>query len=170
MSSKIKGIYTLEKFGQKGEKTGWTYIHITKEMAQVLFPDNKKAFRVKCTIDNQKDLEISTLPMGAGDFIIPVRKDLQKILGKSAGQEVSMVIELCKHDYVLNKDFVDYLQTDANAYTFFKKLTGSHQRYFSKWIDSAKTTQTRVERIARAVDALSRKQGYVEMIRSRKIT
>lgn len=108
--------------------------------------------------------------MGAGDFIIPVRKDLQKILGKSAGQEVSMVIELCKHDYVLNKDFVDYLETDANAYTFFKKLSGSHQRYFSKWIDTAKTTQTRVERIARAVDALSRKQGYVEMIRSRKIT
>ena len=57
-------------------------------------------------------------------------KRSSKILGKSAGQEVSMVIELCKHDYVLNKDFVDYLETDANAYTFFKKLSGSHQRYF----------------------------------------
>ncbi|HNE62246.1 MAG TPA: YdeI/OmpD-associated family protein, partial [Saprospiraceae bacterium] len=107
---------------------------------------------------------------GAGEFIIPVRKDLQKKLGKSAGQEVAMVIELCRHDYVLNKDFVDYLETDANALSFFNKLTGSHQRYFSKWIDSAKTTQTRVERIARAVNALSRKQGYVEMIRSRKTT
>lgn len=54
MSSKIKGIYTLEKFGQKGEKTGWTYIHITKEMAQVLFPDNKKAFRLNVRLTIKK--------------------------------------------------------------------------------------------------------------------
>lgn len=168
MSSKIKGFFTLQKFGQKGEKTGWTYIHITKEMAQTLLQDNKKSFRVKCSIDQKKEIEISTLPMGGGEFIIPVRKDLQRILRKSAGQEVEMIIELCKHDYKMNQDFVDYLETDRNALVFFNQLSGSHQRYFSKWIDSAKTTQTRVERIARAVNALSRKQGYAEMIRSRK--
>jgi hypothetical protein len=49
---------------------------------------------------------------------------------------------------------------------FFKTLPGSHQRYFSKWIDSAKAVETKAKRIAWAVTALSKKQGYAEMLRS----
>nr|MBP8244154.1 YdeI/OmpD-associated family protein [Chitinophagaceae bacterium] len=51
------------------------------------------------------------------------------------------------------------------AKAFFESLTGSHQRYFSKWIDSAKTEPTRVKRITMAVNALAKKWGYGEMIR-----
>ena len=61
---------------------------------------------------------------------------------------------------------MDCLADEPAAIEFFKTLAGSHQRYFSKWIDSAKTIETKTKRIAWAVTALAKKQGYGEMIRS----
>ena len=65
-------------------------------------------------------------------------------------------------------DFTDCLKDEPGAVTFFKSLAKSHQDYFIKWIESAKTDQTRIKRIAQSVSALSRKKGYGEMIRSLK--
>jgi uncharacterized protein YdeI (YjbR/CyaY-like superfamily) len=47
-------------------------------------------------------------------------------------------------------------------------LSGSHQKYFSKWIESAKTAQTKTKRILMAVTALGQGKGYPEMIRMNK--
>jgi len=41
----------LQKFGDKGEKTGWTYIEVPAKMAGFLKENNKKSFRVKGKID-----------------------------------------------------------------------------------------------------------------------
>jgi uncharacterized protein YdeI (YjbR/CyaY-like superfamily) len=73
-----------------------------------------------------------------------------------------------KSDFKFNKDFIDCLNDDPAARKYFESLPGSHQRYFSKWIDDAKTEQTRVKRIAQAVNALSKKWGYGEMLRANK--
>ena len=51
---------------------------------------------------------------------------------------------------------------------FFKTLPGSHQRYFSKWIEDAKTMQTKTKRIVMALTAFSKKQGFPEMMRENK--
>ena len=45
----IKFTATILKFDKQGEKTGWTYIIIPSEMAQQLYPGNKKSFRVKAS-------------------------------------------------------------------------------------------------------------------------
>ena len=42
------------KFGELGEKTGWTYISISIDIAQKLMPGNKKSFRVKGKLDEFK--------------------------------------------------------------------------------------------------------------------
>ena len=60
------------------------------------------------------------------------------------------------------------LVDDPVANSFFKTLPGSHQRYFSKWIDDAKTDQTRTKRIALAVNALAKEHNYGEMLRNSK--
>ena len=61
---------------------------------------------------------------------------------------------------------MECLADEPAASAFFQSLAGSHQRYFSKWIDSAKTEPTRTKRIALAVNALAKKWGYPEMIRA----
>ena len=68
--------------------------------------------------------------------------------------------------YAQKKDFIACLKDEPMAKKHFESLTGSHQRYFSKWIDSAKTEETKVKRITMAVNALAKKWGYPEMLRS----
>lgn len=77
-------------------------------------------------------------------------------------------LETDKSELVINPDLMDCLADDEDALTFFNQLAKSHQHYFSKWIEGAKTDVTKTKRIAQTVDALSQKIGYSEMIRSLK--
>ena len=70
-----------------------------------------------------------------------------------------------KSDFVFNPDMMACLEDEPAAINYFKTLPGSHQRYFSKWIDSAKTDTTKAKRIALAVNALAKRKVYVEMMR-----
>jgi hypothetical protein len=157
---------TLQRFGQQGEKTGWTYIEIPADIAQKIKPNTKKGYRVKGKLDNYRIAGIALLPMGGGTFIIPVNASMRKGIGKRHGAMVKVQLQEDKQEFVFNKDFMECLNDEPAAKAYFTTLTGSHQRYFSKWIDSAKTDPTKTKRIAMAVTALSKKQGYPEMIRS----
>lgn len=164
----INYVATLQKFGQQGEKTGWTYIAIPADIAQQLKPGNKKSFRVKGKLDSYKISGVALLPIGRGVFIIPVNADMRKRIRKRHGAMVKVQLAADDSDFVFNKDFMECLADEPRANTFFKTLTGSHQRYFSKWIDSAKTEPTKIKRITMAVNALARKWGYPEMLRASK--
>nr|AGH18140.1 hypothetical protein [uncultured bacterium] len=157
---------TLKQFSEQGEKTGWTYIEIPVDIAQALKPGNKKSFRVKGKLDKYTIAHIALLPMGTGVFIMAINADMRKGIGKKKGAMVKVKLEEDKNEFQFNKDFMDCLADEPAAIAFFKTLAGSHQRYFSKWIDSAKTAETKIKRIGWAVTALAKKQGYPEMIRS----
>jgi len=159
---------TLKQFGEQGEKTGWTYFEVPADLAEKLKPGNKKSFRVKGKLDNYKITGIALLPMGAGAFIMAVNAAMRKGIGKKKGAMIKVKLEEDKKEFQFNKDFVECMTDEPAAMDFFKSLPGSHQRYFSKWIDSAKTVETRTRRIAWAVTALAKKQGYNEMMRSHK--
>jgi hypothetical protein len=156
----------LHKFGEQGEKTGWTCVEIPADIAQKIKPGNKKDFKVKGKLDAVVLKRRAVMPMGGGLFILPLNKDLLRALAKKAGAMVKVQLEEDKSDFVFNADFIECLADDPPAKVFFESLSGSHQRYFSKWIDSAKTEPTKVKRITMAVNALSKKMGYPEMIRA----
>ena len=159
---------TIRQFAAKGEKTGWTYIEIPSDIAQDLKPGNKKSFRVKGKLDNCKIKGIALLPMGGGAFIMALNSTMRKCTGKRKGAMLRVLLLVDLEVYKLNPDFVACLADDPPARSFFNKLPKSHQNYFSKWIESAKTDQTKTKRIALAVNALSRSMGFGEMLRSQK--
>jgi len=159
---------TLKQFAEQGEKTGWTYFEIPADLAQRLKPGNKKSFRVKGKVDNYKITGVSLLPMGGGVFIMAVNASMRKGIAKNKGAMIRVRLEEDKNEFRFNKDFMVCLEDEPAAIAFFKTLPGSHQRYFSKWIDSAKTVETKAKRIAWAVTALAKKQGYGEMLRSHR--
>ena len=159
---------TIHKFEKQGEKTGWTYIDIPADIAQKLKPNNKKSFRVKGKLDHYKISGVATLPMGGGAFIIPVNATMRKGIGKRHGAMLKVQLEEDKKEFQFNNDFMECLDDEPMAKKFFQSLPGSHQRYFSKWIDSAKTDITKAKRIAMAVNALAKKWGYVQMLRASK--
>ena len=164
----VKFTAVIKKFAEQGEKTGWTYIDIPADIAQQLFPGNKKSFRVKGKLDDLAIKNIAMIPMGKGNFIISLNADLRKGIHKRAGAMLNVQLALDKIPYQLNKEFTECLADEPKAQEFFNTLAGSHQRYFSKWIESAKTEPTRVKRISQAVTALAKKFGFPEMLRSQK--
>lgn len=158
----------LEKYGQQGEKTGWTYLLIPAAIASQLQPSNKKSFRVKGVIGVLKVEQLALLPIGEGDFILPVKKEMRKSLGISLGEQVPMKLELDTNAFEINTELLECLEDDPPAKEFYNSLTPSHQRYFSKWIDQAKTEETKIARLTRCVQALAKKWDYGQMIRAGK--
>ena len=159
---------TIEKFQKKGEKSGWSYITISAAQVNKLIPGQKVSFRVKGTIDAYSFSRTALLPMGDGGFILPINSTIRKAIRKVAGDKIKVVIEADKRKLELSADLMASLGDEPQALEHFKSLALSHQHYFSKWIESAKTTQTKTKRIVMAVIALSKKQGYPEMIRENK--
>jgi len=164
----VKFTVTIKKFGNQGEKTGWTYFEIPVDLAQKLKPGNKKEFKVKGKLDMYAINRVSLLPMGGGVFIMALNTAMRKAIGKKAGAMLQVQLQADDSEFVFNKDFIECLSDEPGAKSFFETLSGSHQRYFSKWIDDAKTESTRVKRITMAVNALAKKWRYPEMLRSQK--
>lgn len=159
---------TLHKFEKKGEKTGWTFIDIDEEIISQLKPGHKRSFRVKGRIDNYAFKAMSLLPMGEGDFIMTVNGEVRKKIRKKEGDTVLVEISEDKAPVKISADLLACIEEDKKAKAFFETLPGSHRNYFSKWIESAKTPETKAKRIAQAMTAFQNKQGYAEMMRANK--
>lgn len=164
----IKFNTIILRFAKQGEKTGWSYIEISARQATQLKPGSKVSFRVKGKLDSYAIKQIALLPMGEGAFIIPFNADMRKGTGKRHGDKITVQLEEDKSAFQMSADFMACLEDEPAAIKHFKSLSGSHQRYFSKWIDSAKTDTTKAKRIAMAMNALARNMGYPEMIREGK--
>jgi hypothetical protein len=155
----------IEKFGQKGEKTGWTYVLIPFDKAEELNKGVKKSYRVKGKIDATPVKQLALIPMGGGDFIIPLKADLRKKIKKQRGESVKLALELDVSEFKMNADFLDCLKEDKTSEKFFHSLAPSHQKYYSKWIEEAKTIETKSKRIAQAMEGFKMKMSYSQMLR-----
>lgn len=161
----IKFTAILEKFGKMGEKTGWTYININSKIANKIKPQTKKSFRVKGKLDDLPINSVSLLPMGQGDFIMAINAQMRKGIKKIKGEKITVQLEEDKEELKISSDFLDCLKEEKEAKAFFESLPKSHQNYYSKWIDSAKTDATKAKRIAQSINGFKLKMNYPEMIR-----
>jgi hypothetical protein len=158
----------LEKYGEMGEKTGWTVLPILPHVADSLKPGCKTSFRVKGFLDAVPIKELALIPMGGGEFVLPIRAELRKLLRKEAGAEVRVELELDTDPFRFDPDFEVCLEEAPEAKRHFDTLAPSHQRYFSKWIAEAKTSTTKEKRIVDALRALALGWDYGQMLRNRK--
>ncbi len=155
------------RFAEMGEKTGWMYIEIPGDVAEKINPGVKKSFRVKGKFDDYKIEKVALMPMGNGTFIIPFNAQMRKGTGKKNGAMLKISIELDERSIPINVELLDCLSDEPDALKFFKSLPKSHQGYFSKWIDTAKTDATKAKRIAECVNGLLKQQNFSEMLRAR---
>ena len=159
---------TLYKFDKQGEKTGWTYFEISARQAHRLKPNCKVSFRVKGSIDSFSFQKTALLPMGDGKFIMPFNAVMRKATGKKLGDKIKVVLEVDDRKLEISADLMKCLKEDPMAMEFFLSLPRSHQNYYSKWIESAKTQQTKTKRIVVSLLAFAKKQSYGEMMRGYK--
>ena len=155
----------LQKFAEKGEKSGWIYLEVPTDVTDALNPGVKTTFRVKGKIDDLKIRQTALLPMGEGTFILPTNVAMRRAIRKREGATVTLELARDDSPVLLSEDFLVCLADAPKALEFFHTLPKGHQNYFSKWIESAKTTETKVKRITQAVQGLAMGLGYGEMIR-----
>jgi uncharacterized protein YdeI (YjbR/CyaY-like superfamily) len=107
--------------------------------------------------------------MGDGNFIMALNTEIRKKLKKRTGTILIVEMGVDESPVLINNELLECLCDDPEANAFFNTLTKGHQKYFSNWISAAKTTTTKAKRIADAVNALSRKQNYGQMLNNLKI-
>src|SRR5687768_179572 len=112
----------LQKFDSHGDKTGWTYILVSKEIAEKIKPGVRRSFRVKGAIDKHPIAGVSMIPYGGGDFIIPVNGEMRKGIGKRKGDSVAVKLSEDDREYEINKEFLECLEDDPAASDHFHSL------------------------------------------------
>lgn len=154
------------QFAAQGEKTGWSYIEIPADLAQQMKPGNKKSFRVRGTLDAFPVSGMALMPMGEGNFIMALKVEVRKGIHKHAGAMLQVGLEEDKDFKVeMPDDLQECFDFEPEAYAFFNSLAKSHREYFIKWIEGAKTNETRAKRIVNTMNAMLRKWSYNVMIR-----
>jgi hypothetical protein len=156
------------KDGLTGEKAGWTYLVLESKYAGELNKGSKKSFRVKGSIDNLKIKQLALMPIGEGDYVLPLNAQMRKTIKKKEGQKVSVKLELDLDEWQIDEDFMNCLENEKEALNFYENLPKGHQRYFSNWIASAKSIETKSKRIIMAIKSLSKRNGFSEMINENK--
>jgi uncharacterized protein YdeI (YjbR/CyaY-like superfamily) len=159
---------TIQQDSRDPEKKGWSFIIISKTLANKLNPGVRKGFRVKGSLDNYKIKQTSLLPVSGERFMLPINATMRKATGKKAGDKLVVQMEVDQTKPKLSADLLVCLKDEPAAEKYFKSLPPSHQRYFSTWIEGAKTEATRAKRIALALAALSRQKHFGLMLREAK--
>lgn len=142
-------LYLLEKFPGKG---GWTYAALPE-----ILPDKHAPFgwvRVKGTIDGYEIKGYHLMPMGNGQLFLPVRAEIRKKIKKQAGDWVQVILYPDNTPQEVPEELLLCLQDEPAAYQKFLKCTDGEQKAFVDWIYSAKTDETKVERIVQTINKL----------------
>lgn len=164
----IKFSTNILKFDQQGEKTGWTYIAIPAKIAQQLKPNTKKSFRVKGKLDDFEIEKVALVPMGGGDFIMAINAAMRKGVGKRKGAAIKVSIEPDDAPILVPAELLECMADEPEALQYFNSLPQGHRNYFTKWIDSAKTDNTKARRIALVIKTMVRKMDFGAMLREER--
>lgn len=146
----VDNIYLLEKYAGKG---GWTYARIP-EIAQ----DSNSPFgwvKVKGSIDGYEIKKYHLMPMGNGQLFLPVKAEIRKKIGKKEGDTVHVILYPDTDELEVPHELIMCLHDEPLAYKFFNSISESERKYYINWIYSAKREETRVKRLAKAINRLS---------------
>ncbi len=149
MKPLVDQLYLLERFQGKG---GWTYIKIP-EITQ----DKKSRFgwrKVRGFIDDYEIRKYHLMPMGKGQLFLPVKGEIRKKIKKKEGDWVRVQLFPDTEPLEIPEELNLCLKEDAEALSFFNKLSESEQKYYINWIYSAKREGTKIDRMAKTMNRL----------------
>lgn len=143
--------YLLEKFPGKG---GWTYTAIPE-----ILQDKNAPFgwvKVKGSIDGFEIKKYHLMPLGNGTLMLAVKAEIRKKIKKQAGDYVHIILYPDNEPLEVPAELLLCLQHDPDALEVFHSLSENEQQNYIKWIYSAKTDQSKVDRITKILIRLSK--------------
>ncbi len=102
----------------------------------------------------------SLVRMGHPCHIIGLNKKVRDAIGKGPGDTVDVLIIEDTEERVVEvpADFADALNKNKTVREFFEKMSFTHRREYVEWITSAKKTETRENRIEKAIKMILAKK------------
>ena len=142
------------KFGARIELSGKTATGIQVPAEVVDHLGSSKRPPVRVTINGHTYR--STVAFMNGVFMLPISAENRMLANVSAGDEVEVEIEpdTQPREVSVPPDFLEALDRDVEAKRFFDGLSYSNKQRVVLSIEGAKTAETRVRRIAKAVESL----------------
>jgi hypothetical protein len=147
--------YLLEKFTGKG---GWTYASIPEVLKNRHSPFGW--VKVKGSIDNYEFRNYRLMPMGNGSLFLPVKAAIRKLIGKKEGDWVKVILYADNAPTEIPEELQLCLKDEPEIYKTFLSYSDGEQKAFIEWIYSAKTEETKVDRIARTLNKLAKRQKF----------
>ncbi len=149
--------YLLDKTPGMG---GWTYTLIPE-----IPPDPHAPFgfvKVRGKIDGVpiKDYHLMPGNHGSKQLFLSVKADLRKKIKKGAGDPIHVTLWRDDAPREVPEELRLCIEDDARAAEFFSSLTESQQQAYVKWIYSAKTERTKIDRMAATVSALAARRKF----------
>lgn len=141
---------------------------VPDKVAKKLNPGIKKSYRVKGKLDDHEIEKTALIPMGKGDFILPVNAAIRKATGKRFGATLKVQLEVDDTPILPPAELLECLQDEPEALKHFNSLPQGHRNYFTKWIESAKTEPTKTKRIALVIKTMVRKMDFGTMLREER--
>lgn len=137
----------LQKIEGKG---GWTYVEIVEIKAEKKGPFGW--VRVRGTVDNYEIRGYNLMPMGQGKLFFPVKAEIRKKIKKQAGDTVRVILYADDLPTEIPDELIECLQTEPGLYEKFMAFSDGEKKGFVDWIYSAKTDETRAERIVKTLE------------------
>jgi hypothetical protein len=159
----------IERYGEKGEKTGWFFIMIPAGLANDIKANCKKSFRVKGKLDHVPIEGLALTPVGEGDFILAIKKELRQKLKKDLGALLLVELEEDVNFKIqMPEDLKLCLLEESVLMERFMSLPMSHRNWYINWLNAAKTDATKTKRLVKIVSAMDRHLTFGEMMREGK--
>jgi uncharacterized protein YdeI (YjbR/CyaY-like superfamily) len=153
----INKIYLLEKFTGKG---GWTFVRIPE-----IVKDKKAHFgmlKVRGTIDGVEIRKYHLMPVKDAGMILPVNAQIRKTIKKQQGDQVHVILFYDNEPLELPQELLLCMEEEPAAFAFFNSLSESEQKFYISWVYSAKKEETKIDRMAKMINRLLKKQKLYE--------
>ena len=151
--------YLLQKFEEKG---GWTYAEIPE------VPMPKTSFgmlKVRGKIDNYEFSNVRLLPLGNGNLFLAVNLQLRKKIKKQAGDTVHIVLYEDNIPTQIPKELILCMEYEDGLFEKFGAYSDGEKKAFIDWIYSAKTEQTKVDRIAKTIMMIQSGERFYDKLK-----
>lgn len=137
--------YQLQKFDCK---SGWTYA----EIPEIPMPKTSFGmFKVKGKIDDYEFSDYNLMPLGNGHLFLPIKAAVRKRIKKEATDTVHITLYEDRTPLIIPEDLLLCMKDEEGILEKFENYTDAQKRAFVNRINSAKTEQGRIDRIAKTI-------------------
>ncbi len=143
--------YVIQKMQMKG---GWSFVE---------FPNIPKHLKqpfgwvpVRGTIDGYEIKQFKLWTMKTGNMFMPIKAEIRKKIKKEEGDWVHIILYHDDSPLVIPEEFLVCLLESPKAHKVFESFSESSKKHYIDWVYESKTLETRVNRIAKAMEKLEK--------------